>query len=135
MHKRFLIAGAIFGGLAVALGAFGAHGLEKLTSDEKILHGYETGVEYQVYHALALLVTGMLFEKLPNRWMRWAGNCFMTGVILFSGSLYLLTFLKIQGSTGLHIVGPITPLGGIFFIAGWAFMLAALVTKRPVKIS
>jgi uncharacterized membrane protein YgdD (TMEM256/DUF423 family) len=135
MHKRFLTAGVIFGGLAVALGAFGAHGLEKLTSDEKILHGYQTGVQYQVYHALALLVTGILFEKFPNRWMKWAGICFMTGILLFSGSLYLLTFLKIQGNTGIHIIGPVTPLGGIFFIAGWACMLVALITKRPLQRS
>jgi uncharacterized membrane protein YgdD (TMEM256/DUF423 family) len=133
MHKRFLTAGAIFGGLAVALGAFGAHGLEKLTSEEKILHGYQTGVQYQVYHALALLLTGILFDKLPNRWIRWAGNSFIIGIILFSGSLYLLTFIKIQGNTNASIVGPVTPLGGIFFIAGWAFLLVGFITKRPVQ--
>ena len=133
MHKGFLVAGAIFSGLAVALGAFGAHGLEKLTSDEKILHGYQTGVQYQVYHGLALLLTGILFEKLPNRWIKWAGSSFIAGIILFSGSLYLLTFIKIQGNTSAGIVGPVTPLGGIFFIAGWAFLLAGFITKRPVQ--
>ena len=75
MHKKYFLAAAISGGLAVALGAFGAHGLESLTSDEKILHGFQTGVQYQMYHALALLAIAMLYEKLQSRWIKWAGNC------------------------------------------------------------
>jgi uncharacterized membrane protein YgdD (TMEM256/DUF423 family) len=133
MHKRFLTAGAIFGGLGVALGAFGAHGLEKLTTDEKILHGYQTGVQYQLYHALALLATAFIFEKLSNRWIKWAGNCFIAGILLFSGSLYLLTLLKIQKSSGINIIGPVTPLGGLFFIAGWACLLVGVISQRPLK--
>ncbi|HEX2628349.1 MAG TPA: DUF423 domain-containing protein [Chitinophagaceae bacterium] len=131
MHKPFLTAGAILGGLAIALGAFGAHGLEKVTTDEKILHSFQTGVQYQMYHALALLAVGVLFEKFPVKWMQWAGNAFIIGTLLFSGSLYLLTFLKIQGSST-SIVGPITPLGGIVFILGWACLVIA-VTKRNLR--
>ena len=104
------MAAAIFGGLAVALGAFGAHGLEGITKDEKILHGFQTGVQYQMYHALALL--------------------FIAGIFLFSGSLYLLTFLKIQESSSVKLVGPVTPLGGLFFIAGWLFLLVAAFKKQ-----
>ena len=96
MHKNFLVAGAIAGGLAVALGAFGAHGLERITGDEKILHGFQTGVQYQFYHALALLVVAIIYEKVSNRWIKWSGSCFIAGIILFSGSLYLLTLLKDQ---------------------------------------
>ena len=130
MHKNYLVAAAFFGGFAVVLGAFGAHGLERITSDEKVLHGFQTGVQYQMYHALALLFVAMLFDKLPAKWMKWAGICFITGIILFSGSLYLLTFFKIQESSGVKFVGPVTPLGGVFFIAGWLCLLGAAV-KNP----
>jgi uncharacterized membrane protein YgdD (TMEM256/DUF423 family) len=130
MHKNFLIAAAIFGMLAVALGAFGAHGLERITTDEKILHGFQTGVQYQMYHALALLAVAIIFEKFPNRWIKWAGAGFIAGIILFSGSLYLLTYLKVQESNAVKFVGPVTPLGGIFFIAGWLFLLTGVVNKK-----
>jgi len=130
MHKLYLVTAAAFGGLAVALGAFGAHGLENITNDQKTLHGFQTGVQYQVYHALALIAVAILFEKLPSRWMKWAGTCFITGVILFSGSLYLLTFLKIQESSAVRFVGPVTPLGGLFFIGGWICLLVA-ATRKP----
>jgi uncharacterized membrane protein YgdD (TMEM256/DUF423 family) len=130
MHKQYLVVAAVLGGLAVALGAFGAHGLENITNDEKILHGFQTGVQYQMYHALALMATGILSAHFANQWMRWAANCFLTGIILFSGSLYLLTFLKIQGSTAIRFVGPITPLGGLFFIAGWLFLLVAVLRHK-----
>lgn len=129
MHKPFLTAGAIFGGLAIALGAFGAHGLERVTSNAKILHSFQTGVQYQMYHALALLATGILFEKFPTAWLRRAGNAFIAGILLFSGSLYLLTFLKIQESST-RFVGPITPLGGIVFIIGWVCLVIAVTRKK-----
>jgi uncharacterized membrane protein YgdD (TMEM256/DUF423 family) len=130
MHKNYLIVAAIFGGLAVALGAFGAHGLESMTTDEKILHGFQTGVQYQMYHALALLAIAIMYDKFQNKWIKWAGNCFIAGVILFSGSLYLLSFLKIQGSSAVKIAGPVTPIGGIFLIAGWVFLLAAAIKRN-----
>jgi uncharacterized membrane protein YgdD (TMEM256/DUF423 family) len=130
MHRTSLVYAAIFGGLAVALGAFGAHGLERLTVDDKILHGYQTGVEYQMYHALALLATGILASYTGNSWIKWASRCFVTGIILFSGSLYLITFLKIQGSTGVRFAGPFTPLGGMFFIIGWLCLLVAVLRKK-----
>jgi uncharacterized membrane protein YgdD (TMEM256/DUF423 family) len=129
MHKNYLIAGAIFSGLAVALGAFGAHGLESITSDEKILHSFQTAVQYQMYHGLALLAVALIFEKFSNKWIQWAGRCFIIGILLFSGSLYLLSFLKIEGSNAVKFAGPITPLGGIFFIAGWIFLLAGVLRK------
>ena len=130
MHKKFSIAAAIFGGLGVALGAFGAHGLEKVTSDEKILQGFRTAVQYQLYHALALLAVAILYDKLSVKVMKWAGYFFITGVILFSGSLYLLTFLKIQDSNAVKFAGPVTPLGGLCLIAGWIFMLLAVLRRK-----
>ena len=129
MHRGLLSAGAIFGALAVAFGAFGAHGLERLTDDVKTLNGFRTGVEYQMYHAFALLIAGILFDKFPVTWLKWAGNCFMAGILLFSGSLYILTFLKIQDSGAVRFVGPLTPLGGLFFIAGWLLLFVAVIRK------
>jgi uncharacterized membrane protein YgdD (TMEM256/DUF423 family) len=130
MHKNFLVAGAIAGGLAVGLGAFGAHGLEAFTHDEKILHGFQTGVQYQFYHALSLLALAIIYEKMPNKWIKWSGSCFITGIILFSGSLYLLTLLKISESAAVKFIGPVTPLGGIFFLAGWLFLLMGVFNKK-----
>ena len=130
MHKSLIITAAFFGGLAVALGAFGAHGLEKITADEKILHGFQTGVQYQIYHALGLLAIGILADKYKNNWISWAGRSFITGIILFSGSLYILTFLKIEDNSAVNIVGPVTPVGGLFFIAGWIFLLLAVLKNK-----
>ena len=129
MHRKFVIAGAILGALGVALGAFGAHGLQNLTSDEKILHSYQTGVQYQVYHSLALLGIAALYDKLPEKWTRWAGNCFIYGSILFSGSLYVISFLKIQGSS-VKLLGPVTPVGGLLFVGGWVCLLIAALKIR-----
>ncbi|MEQ1677182.1 MAG: DUF423 domain-containing protein, partial [Chitinophagaceae bacterium] len=84
----------------------------------------------QMYHALALLAVGVLYNQFANRYLHWAATCFIAGVFLFSGSLYLLTFLKIQGSTAVKFVGPVTPLGGIFFIAGWLLLLLAILKKQ-----
>ena len=118
MHKGFLRTAAILGLLAVTLGAFGAHGLKQIVPPEAITT-FETGVRYQFYHALALLATGMLFEKFPLRSIRYAGICFITGIVLFSGSLYALTLLQATSTVGLRGIGAITPFGGLFFIAGW----------------
>ena len=125
-----MIAGAGFAGLAVALGAFGAHGLQKITSDEKILQGFRTAVEYQMWHALALIVTGILAERSDQKLLKWATGCFIAGIIFFSGSLYLLSFLKLQESSLVKFAGPITPLGGLLFIVGWVLLLSSLLKTR-----
>ncbi|MET0393686.1 MAG: DUF423 domain-containing protein [Chitinophagaceae bacterium] len=130
MYRPFLTAGAFLGGLGVALGAFGAHGLQKITQDETVLHGFQTAVQYQIYHALALLAVALIHDRLPHRYIRWAGSCFITGIILFSGSLYLLTFLKIRESGIINVVGPVTPLGGVFFIAGWLLLWIGAMGKK-----
>ncbi|HMR93048.1 MAG TPA: DUF423 domain-containing protein [Chitinophagaceae bacterium] len=128
MHKSFLSAGALLGGLAVALGAFGAHKLKELVPAESV-SSFQTGVQYQMYHALALLLAGMLWSQYRSASLKWAGNCFIAGIVLFSGSLYLLTALKATGQVGLKGIGIITPFGGLFFIAGWLLLLLAIVRK------
>ena len=130
MHKNYLITASLFGALAVALGAFGAHGLKKI-ADTDTVATFQTGVQYQMYHALALLVVAILFERFPNKWIKWAGSCFIIGIILFSGSLYLLTALKAGSAVvGLKGIGIITPFGGVFFIAGWLFLLLGIMKKN-----
>ena len=118
MHKGFLAVGALLGGVAVALGAFGAHGLKRIVPPETV-STFQTGVQYQMYHGLALIAVAIIFEKFPNRLLNWAGLSFCIGILLFSGSLYLLTFLKATGKVGLEGLGLVTPVGGVFFILGW----------------
>lgn len=118
----------LLGALSVALGAFGAHGLKKLVPPETI-STFETGVRYQFYHVFALLAVAILYDRFTADWMRYAGICFIVGIILFSGSLYVLTALKATNTVGLSGIGAITPFGGLFFIAGWIAMFVAIVKK------
>jgi uncharacterized membrane protein YgdD (TMEM256/DUF423 family) len=129
MHKKFVTAGALLGAIAVALGAFGAHGLKKIVSAETV-QVFQTGVQYQMYHALVLLLTGLLYEKCYQKFVRIAGILFIIGIILFSGSLYLLTAGKAAETTSLDKAGIITPFGGIAFIAGWLFLFLAAMKKN-----
>lgn len=123
-----MIIAAILGALSVALGAFAAHGLKKIVPPETVA-SFETGVRYQFYHVFALLATGLLIDKMQNQWLTWAGYSFIIGIILFSGSLYLLTALKATETVGLNGIGIITPFGGLFFIAGWLLMLIGIVKQ------
>ncbi len=125
MHKFFLQLASVMGALAVGLGAFGAHALKRIVSDA-VLNIFETGVRYQFYHVFALALAGILYRDFTNKWMLWAGNSFITGIILFSGSLYILTWLKTSAKPGYDWVGIITPFGGLAFIAGWICMFIGL---------
>jgi uncharacterized membrane protein YgdD (TMEM256/DUF423 family) len=126
MHKVFLSIGALLGGIAVALGAFGAHGLKRIVPADTV-GTFQTGVQYQMYHALALIATAIIFERFPNKLMSWAGISFCTGILLFSGSLYLLTILKATGKVGMEGIGFITPFGGLFFIVGWLLLFLGIM--------
>lgn len=129
MHKRFVLTGALLGAIAVALGAFGAHGLKKIVAPETV-QVFQTGVQYQMYHALALLLTGLLYEKCSQKFTKLAGNLFIWGILLFSGSLYILTAGKAAEITVLDKAGIITPIGGVCFIAGWLFLFFAVMKKE-----
>lgn len=115
--KTFIIIGAVNAFLAVALGAFGAHGLEgKLPA--KYLETWKTGVTYQMFHATGLLVIGLLLGKVPaSSLFSTAGWLMLAGIILFSGSLYVLSLTKIS------VLGAITPLGGVAFLAAWVLII------------
>ncbi len=123
---------ALLGALGVVLGAFGAHGLKELVPPETV-NAFQTGVQYQMYHVFALLFIGVLWQKFPSKLLKAAGNCFLLGMLLFSGSLYLITILKANDITGLGKLGIITPVGGLFFIAGWLLLFLALLKKSPEK--
>ncbi|HEV7331121.1 MAG TPA: DUF423 domain-containing protein [Flavisolibacter sp.] len=128
MQKIYLIIGTILAGLAVALGAFGAHGLKKIVSAENVAT-YQTGVQYQMYHALALILVGILSERIANHYLSYAGVLFVAGIVLFSGSLYLIVSLYAMNKTVPTAVGILTPIGGLFFILGWISLLISLLKK------
>ena len=115
MTRFFLAAGSIFAGLAVAAGAFGAHGLEDSVSPDR-LETFHTAVTYQMYHALALLVVGWAAAQGWGGLLHGAGYCFIAGILIFSGSLYVLVL------TDTGWLGAITPFGGVAFIVGWGLL-------------
>lgn len=126
---------ALMAGLAVMLGAFGAHGLEtqhklgNISLDQ--LEAYRTAADYQLYHALALLGLGALAERMPQLRLKAVYYLFVVGVLLFSGSIYLLSCRNILGlGEGFRALGPITPLGGLLLIVGW-FLLAWQAFRQP----
>ncbi|EJM03583.1 MULTISPECIES: DUF423 domain-containing protein [Pseudomonas] len=112
MLRGFLMLAAFFGFTGVALGAFAAHGLKSRLSAE-YLAIFHTGVTYQLVHTLALLGVALLATQIPGRLITWAGASFAIGILLFSGSLYLLTM------TGISKLGIVTPFGGLAFLVGW----------------
>lgn len=119
MMKAFIILGAINGFLAVALGAFGAHGLAPILS-EKMLNTWEKGVDYQMFHTMGLFIVAFAANKWPGTSaIKWSGIMMFIGIILFSGSLYVLS------TSGITMLGIITPFGGVSFLAGWTLLAIA----------
>lgn len=119
----FIIAGAINAAIAVGFGAFGAHALKDRLS-EHYLAVWETAVQYQMFHAIALLAIGILMSSSllgPSTQLSWAGYLILAGIVIFSGSLYVLSL------SGIGILGAITPIGGVAFIAGWIMLIIAAV--------
>ena len=114
-QARYLFLSAICGGLAVVIGAFGAHGLDSMMSDE-MAEIFETGVKYHFYHALAMLALAAGSSSLwTSRWCVWACRSWIFGIAIFSGTLYTLALTEIRW------LGAITPIGGVALILGWAF--------------
>jgi len=127
--KVLFTTGALLGALAVVFGAFGAHKLKDLLQPDQ-LQSFETGVRYQFYHVFVILITGMLALKFGPGGFVSAGWLFVVGIVLFSGSIYLLSckeLLHLEGIT--RVLGPITPLGGLLLIAGWVLLAVQLYKK------
>lgn len=131
MHRGILIIGSLLAALAVAIGAFGAHGLETKVQPEE-LRIYNTGVQYHFYHIAGLLITGLLWRKIPVSAVLWSSRFFTTGILLFSGSLYAITYIKASQLSVPIWVGILTPIGGVCFILGW-FILGWGINKGKGK--
>lgn len=125
MHRRFIIIGAILGALGVALGAFGAHGLESILEANGRVDTFETGSRYHIYHSLALLAIAWLSTMYSSKLIQWAGYLFVVGIIFFSGSLYILAIFDIG------IMGAIAPIGGTAFIIAWGLLAWVAFQDKP----
>lgn len=123
-QKTTLLVGAIAGALAVSIGAFGAHGLKAILIENQRTETFELAVRYHFYHTFAILLAGLFMEFFDERKLRWASLFFLIGIIIFSGSLYALSL------TGITILGAITPLGGVSFIAGWLFLMVSFQRRK-----
>ena len=135
MQKRFLQFSGLSGAMAVALGAIGAHYLKTKVETGQItfenLQTYETAVRYQMFHSIVILAIVLGGDRIDAKLLRFSCYFFIIGIILFSGSLYLLSIRTLLGIESWHWLGPITPLGGLFFILGWVFVfIAALKLKK-----
>ena len=134
MQKQFLIFGGFSAAICVILGAMGAHffkmKLESGIVTVSDLQTFETAVKYQMYHSLALILLASLNDRLKDKLFQKAAYCFMLGIVLFSGSLYLLATANLIGLPTMRWLGPITPIGGLFFIAGWVIVGFAGLKRR-----
>ncbi len=128
MYKQAIVAGAICAMLAVVLGAFGAHALkDKLSAN--MLQVFETGVRYQFYHSFALLAVGILYQVYGGKSLELSTMFFIIGIVLFSGSLYAISLMSINGGS-IGKAGILTPIGGIFFILGWVQLLLGVIKAK-----
>lgn len=127
--KKIVVSAAVLAIVAIGLGAFGAHGLRDIMT-AKALTAFETGVRYQMYHALALLVIGFAIE-IPHKTRKWVYLFFISGIILFSGSIYLLAFSELS-ALDFSFLGPITPIGGLLLILGWLRLLYGVLKVKKV---
>lgn len=129
MHKGFIIIASFLGALAVALGAFGAHGLKNYATPA-MMNTFETAVKYQFYHVFALSITGILYAYFPSTLLVLSGKFFIAGIAIFSGSLYLLTMFSIIGQNQFKWLGAITPIGGLLLIIAWVLMGISLLRYK-----
>lgn len=127
--KRLFVAACLLGAAAVIIGAFGAHGLEGKIP-EASLQSYKTGVLYHFIHALAIFIALILYQFFPHRLFRIAALLFLIGILFFSGSIYLLSTRTLTNISFSHILGPITPLGGLLFILAWLTMAMAFLKNN-----
>lgn len=128
MNRRIILTASFFGAVAVILGAFGAHSLKNLLSADAI-SVWTKGIEYQFYHTFALLFLST-FGRFRSRLVDFSYLCFSLGIVFFSGSLYLLATREITQLSWVSILGPITPLGGLFLIGGWVLLFFAALKNR-----
>jgi len=122
MNKLFLQAGSLLGAVGVMVGAFGAHALKPMLTASGRFETFETGVRYQFYHAIALVLIGILSKHISNKTLTYSGYCMLAGVLIFSGALYTICF------TGLNVFDAVAPIGGTLLVIGWLLLFWS-VTK------
>ncbi|AFK01804.1 protein of unknown function DUF423 [Emticicia oligotrophica DSM 17448] len=123
MNKLFLQAGALLGAIGVMIGAFGAHALKPMLLASGRFETFETGVRYQFYHAIALILVGILSKNIQNKTISYSGYCLLSGVLIFSGALYTICF------TGLNVFGAVAPIGGTLMVIGWLLLFWSVSKK------
>ncbi len=128
MNRRIILTASFFGGMAVILGAFGAHGLKNLLTADALAI-WTKGIEYQFYHTFALLFLAT-FARFRTKLVDFAFYCFTGGIIFFSGSLYLLATREIHHLNFVNFIGPVTPVGGLLLVAGWVLLFLAALKNR-----
>lgn len=128
MNKRIILTAAFFGFSGVVLGAFGAHGLEGKVNESQ-LETWKTAVDYQFYHTVALLFLAT-FSRAKNSFIKLSFITFTLGILLFSGSLYLLSTYALTGFGQPALLGPVTPVGGVCFIIGWIALFIATIKSK-----
>lgn len=128
MHKKIIVIGTLCCALAVALGAFGAHALKSILTPES-LQSFHTATNYQMLHGIAIVLVGILHERFPQQLILWAARFFGCGILSFSGSIYLLTFLKQQAIGYPTFIVLVTPLGGLLMILGWLCLAWTFLRK------
>lgn len=116
MNKFFLLSGSVLGLLGVAIGAFGAHALKAMLEAAGRAETFEIAVRYMFYHAIALVLVGILSKEFPGNTINWSGNAFLLGTLIFSGSLFLICF------TGINVFGAVAPIGGTLLVIGWGLL-------------
>ncbi len=127
MNNNYITVGSIFAAIGILLGAIGAHWLRSNLSLTD-LQNFETGVRYQIYHALIIIILGVINGRLNKKLLRFSFHAFWVGIILFSGSIYLLSTSSFSGLQ-LSWLGPATPVGGVLFIAGWTGIIIAALSN------
>jgi uncharacterized membrane protein YgdD (TMEM256/DUF423 family) len=132
MNKKAIVVGVLFIMLGIVLGAFGAHALEKVVSDESLLNAFETGVRYQIYHGLAFMIIG--FSKFGNKLKGFSFYSMLAGVILFSGSIYLLVLNFMFDGFLPKMIGGITPIGGACLILAWIIVLIKILKEKQLFV-
>lgn len=132
MKTSFLITAGILMLTGVALGAMGAHTLRGHLSPEH-LHAFETGVEYLFYHSLAVIATWLIYRHTGRHILIWAARLFVAGIFLFSGSIFILSTQEYTGLSGVSFLGPVTPLGGLLFMAGWILFITGCTGVKSTR--
>lgn len=132
MHRYLIRLGAILAALSVLFSAFSAHFLQPIMTS-KDFYSFQTAVNMEFFHSIGLIILGILGKRYPTSYINWSGIFFMAGIILFSGSIYLLTLANSFFDSNITMLGLVTPIGGVAFFAGWVMLLMGIPETKNDK--